>query len=98
MRATSATALLLALLTAACAGKETPAPASTSLLDKLPRVANSTAAPCRLQREIAAQNAYLATVQAGKETVYKAPCDVDPKPAAPKPAPAKAVVAQVAKS
>lgn len=38
---------------------------------------------------MAAQNSYLKTVETGKETVYKAPCDVDPKPApAPKSAPA----------
>lgn len=41
---------------------------------------NSTAAPCRLQREIAAQNSYLASIEKKSEVVYKAPCDVDRKP------------------
>lgn len=57
----------------------TPLPGTTDLLDKLPKVANSTKAPCRMQREVAAQNSYLATVKEGKVVIYKAPCDVDRK-------------------
>jgi len=52
-------------------------------LDDLPRVSNSTAAPCRLQKEIAAQNSYLASIAEKREVVYSAPCVVD------KPAPVK---------
>jgi len=46
----------------------------------MPRVANSTKAPCRVQKEIAAQNSYIATIKEKKEIVYVAPCVVD-KPA-----------------
>ena len=77
MRLKRAGALPLLLLLPACAGQETLLPATTKVLDELPRVANSTAAPCRLQREIAAQNSYIETIKTGKDTVYKAPCDVD---------------------
>ncbi len=30
-----------------------------------------------MQKEVAAQNSYLATIAEKKEVVYKAPCDVD---------------------
>jgi hypothetical protein len=43
----------------------------------MPRVNNSEAAPCRLQKEIAAQNSYVDTVLTKSETVYKAPCEID---------------------
>ncbi len=81
MRASWGILLLLALLISGCVGKETQLPATTKLLDDLPRVANSTKAPCRMQREVAAQNSYVATIKAKKPVVFKAPCDVDePKP------------------
>ena len=79
MRPQKASVLLLLLVLPACADNATPLPGTTKLLDELPRVANSTAAPCRLQREIAAQNSYLDTIKTGKDTVYKAPCDIDPQ-------------------
>lgn len=82
MRYKPASALLIALLLPACAGNATPLPGTTKLLDELPRVANSTAAPCRMQREVASQNSYLATIKEQREVIYKAPCDIDPKPAA----------------
>ena len=59
-------------------------PASTHLasktLDDLPRVHNTPLAPCRVQREIAAQTTYLASVarQLPADTVYAAPCDMLP--------------------
>lgn len=56
----------------------------------MPRVQNSTEAPCWLQRQIAAQNSYVDTIKAQAEAVYKAPCDVDP----PKKHPAKVASAQ----
>jgi hypothetical protein len=66
------------------AGSETPALETTRLLDELPKVNNSTKAPCRVQREIAAQWSYIHTIKTGKETVYAAPCEVDkPKGTAP---------------
>lgn len=79
MRLRKASALLLLLLLPACADSATQLPATTKILDKLPRVANSSAAPCRLQREIAAQNSYIDAIRTEKDTVYKAPCDIDPK-------------------
>jgi len=45
----------------------------------MPRVYNSKSAPCRLQKEIAAQNSYVDTVLTKREMVYKAPCEIDPK-------------------
>lgn len=80
MQRNSALALLASLLLPACAENGTLLPGTTKLLDDLPRVNNSTAAPCRLQREIAAQNSYLASIEKKSEVVYKAPCDVDRKP------------------
>lgn len=53
------------------------------------QVANTTKAPCRTQREIAAQNSYLDSVKEKKEVVYAAPCDTDK----PKEAPAKVAAA-----
>jgi hypothetical protein len=74
-----ALALLLALCLPACAAYETPLPATTKILDGMPRVHNSTKAPCRLQKEIAAQNSYVDTVLNKREVVYKPPCEFDPK-------------------
>jgi predicted ATPase len=71
--------LLLALMTAACAGNETRLPDTTELLDKLPKVNKS---PCWQQRQVAAQWSYLHSIEQKKEAVYKAPCDSDPKPEA----------------
>lgn len=79
MRLQKASALLLALFLPACAGYETPLPATTKILDDMPRVRNSTQAPCWQQIEIAAQNSYVDTVLTKREMVYKAPCEVDPK-------------------
>ncbi len=79
-----AAALLLALLTAACADKETRLPETTELLEKLPKVNNSPKAPCWQQQQIAVQWSYLHSIEKKKETVYKAPCEVDkPKAKAP---------------
>lgn len=72
-----ASALLIAPLVQACAGTSTQLPGTTKLLDDLPKVNNSRAAPCRMQREVAAQNSYLATISQKREVVYKAPCDVE---------------------
>lgn len=79
----------LCLLLAGCSDSATLLPGTTKLLDELPKVANSSKAPCRLQKEIAAQNSYLATIREKKEIVYVAPCVVDKPPpsAAPQPKP-----------
>ena len=73
--------LLLALFLPACAASETQLPATTKILDGMPRVHNSETAVCRLQKEIAAQNSYVDTVLTKREIVYKAPCEIDPKKA-----------------
>ena len=81
--------LLLSLVMGGCAGdKSTLVPVTTRILDALPRVENSRASPCWLQIQIAAQNSYLASVTAGQEVTYHAPCMVD-KPQTPPPAKAQ---------
>jgi hypothetical protein len=80
--------LLLPLAFGGCSlglmgGSAIPLPVTTKVIDDLPRVSNSPVAPCWQQRQVAAQNSYLATVRVGVETVYAAPCDVDkPTPGA----------------
>jgi len=32
-----------------------------------------------MQKEVAAQNSYLASIKEKREVVYKAPCDVEPE-------------------
>lgn len=91
--------LLLALSIPGCAGSGTPPPATSVLLDKVPRVDNATASPCWQQRQVAAQNSYFATIGLGREVIYKAPCDVDGKtgPARTTPAPTATIDAQRAR-
>ncbi len=65
-----------------CAAKETPGPGTTNkLLDELPRVGAHPRDTCETQRLVAAQNSYVDTIREGTELIYKAPCDIDPKPA-----------------
>jgi len=90
MLRTSARLLLLSLPLAAC----TPTgaiqlPATSKILDDMPRVQNSTKSPCWQQEQIAAQNSYVDTIKGGKEVVYSAPCKTDK----PKEAPAKVAAA-----
>lgn len=86
-------ALLLPAALAACAGQsETPSPATSVLIERLPVVENSTASPCWQQRQIAKQRSYVATVTSGRDQVFAAPCDVDRKtPPKPPAAPAAEV-------
>ena len=79
MQRSSGLLLLLSLSLAGCGGNATQLPATTKLLDGLPRVQNSPKAPCWQQEQIAAQNSFVETVKAGKEIVYVAPCKIDPK-------------------
>lgn len=75
--------LLVSLSLQGCklfAGSETPALETTRLLDELPKVHNSPKAPCRVQKEIAAQWSYIDSIKGQKEVVYAAPCETD-KPA-----------------
>lgn len=72
-------ALLTAVLIPACADPSTQPPATSLLLEKLPRVENSRGSPCWQQKQIAAQNSYIDTVKANKETIYKAPCEIEGK-------------------
>ena len=69
----------LALLLLAGCGQQTATqlPATTKVLDELPRVQNSTKAPCWLQEQIAAQNSYVDTIREKQEKVYRAPCKTD---------------------
>ena len=85
MLRSSASVLLTSLSLGACSGSAIQLPGTTKLLDELPKVQNSTKSPCWQQKQVAAQNSYIATVKDGKETVYKAPCEVDQ----PKGTPAK---------
>ena len=70
----------LALLFLAGCGQQTSTqlPATTKVLDELPRVQNSTKAPCWLQEQIAAQNSYVDTIREKQEKVYRAPCKAEP--------------------
>jgi len=77
MRAKLASVLLIVPLIQACAADGTLLPATTKVLDDLPKVQNSTKAPCWLQRQIAAQNSYVTTIRDKQEVVFKAPCDTD---------------------
>lgn len=77
MQWTKAAALLIALVIPGCKAFETQVPGTSLQIEKLPRVSNSTKSPCWQQREIAAQNSYIATIESKQEQVYKAPCDVD---------------------
>ena len=87
MLRTSAKALLLSLPLAACSPTGAiQLPATSKILDDMPRVQNSSKSPCWQQEQIAAQNSYVDSIKGGKEVVYSAPCKVD-KPA--KGAPAK---------
>ena len=52
---------------------------STKILDAVPRVDNSSKAPCRMQKQVAAQQSYFETVKAGKEVVIAAACKDDVK-------------------
>jgi len=81
MRFPRASAPLLLLALTACAGNEIQLPATTKVLDELPRVSNSPKSPCWQQEQIAAQNSYVDAIKTRKDVVYKAPCKVDPKPA-----------------
>lgn len=74
-----ASALLIALALPACADWSTQLPATTKVLDDLPRVENSTKSPCWQQRQIAKQNAYVDTIRGKKDVSYQAPCDVPQK-------------------
>lgn len=80
MRHNSASVLLIALLLPACADSATQLPGTIKLLDDLPRVQNSTKAPCWLQQQIAAQNSYVDSIRLKGERVYRAPCVVDKNP------------------
>lgn len=74
----SPAALLLSLATLHLAGCATPTPSSSKAVKRIfEPVPNYESAPCEYQRKWAAHNSKVATLKAGKEVVYKAPCDVD---------------------
>jgi hypothetical protein len=76
----SASALLMTLLLAGCADSATQLPATTKILDEMPRVQNSTKAPCWLQMQISAQNSYVDSIRFKAVRVYTAPCKFDKSP------------------
>lgn len=43
-------------------------------------ISNSSKAPCKIQKEIAAHNSVYDSLKLKKEVVYKAPCDTTSKP------------------
>lgn len=73
--------ILLALFPAlALAGCETPMSVTTKgALDSFRPLMMSRKDTCGTQREIAEHNSRYETLRTGKETVYRAPCDVDKK-------------------
>jgi len=77
MLRTSAKALPLSLLLAGCSGGAIQLPATSKILDDMPRVQNSTKSPCWQQEQIAAQNSYIDTIKGGREVVYSPPCKTD---------------------
>ena len=83
MRFPKASALLPLLLLTGCVGNATLLPATTKVLDELPRVSNSPKSPCWQQEQIAAQNSYVDAIKTKQDVVYKPPCKVDPKPTQP---------------
>lgn len=72
-------ALALAVPLAGCA---TPTPSLTNggALAAFKNIPNSPKAPCDMQKAVAEHNSRYDTLKNGKEVVYKAPCQVDPKP------------------
>lgn len=80
MQFPKASALLPLLLLTACADSATQLPATTRIIDELPRVSNSPKSPCWQQEQIAAQNSYVDAIKTKQDVVYKPPCKVDPKP------------------
>lgn len=80
MRSRSAALVLLSLALPACGNGEIQQLETTSILDAVPRVSNSSKSPCWQQREIAKQTAFFASQKAKKPVSYAAPCDAD-KPA-----------------
>jgi hypothetical protein len=76
-------ALLPCLFLGACQSPPQATPIDQmKLIRELPRVKNSAAAPCRLQKEIAEQQSYLAAVEAAaagksKPPVIVAQCGAD---------------------
>lgn len=70
----------LALAVAGCA---TPTSVTTKgALDSFRPLTMSKRDTCDTQREIAEHNSRYDTLKTGKETAYRAPCDIDKKPEA----------------
>ena len=68
----------LALSLGACAGNVTQIPLTDlGAIKSFKQIPNSKQAPCAMQKAVAEHNSVIATLSSGKETIYKAPCDVD---------------------
>lgn len=67
----------LSLALGACAESSIQTLSTNGAIAAFRALPNSRKAPCQIQRAIAEHNSVYATLRSGKETVYKAPCDVD---------------------
>ena len=78
-------ALALPLVMMGCAANETPIPLTeTGVLAAFKPIANSSKAPCAMQKDVAEHNSAYDTLRTKRPQSYKAPCDVDkPKAKAP---------------
>lgn len=72
----------LALLALVLAGCETLTPSTSShaALELFKPLPNSPKAPCSMQKAVAEHNSVYDTLAKGKETVYRAPCEIASKP------------------
>lgn len=78
-------ALLPAIL--ALAACETPTQLLTEggALNAFKPIQNSALAPCEMQKDVAEHNSRYDSIKKGKPVVYKAPCQIDKKPASTEP-------------
>lgn len=83
----SQTRLVLLPATLLLAGCETLTPVLTDAgaLNAFKPIQNSALAPCDMQKDVAEHNSRFDSIKTGKTVVYKAPCQVDKKPASTEP-------------
>jgi hypothetical protein len=74
------TALALPLAIAGCAGSGIPIPLTEDgALKAFKPIANSSQAPCAMQKDVAEHNSAYDTLKTKQPVSYKAPCEVDKK-------------------
>lgn len=65
---------------AGCAASEIPIPLTeTGALAAFKPIANSSQAPCAMQKDVAEHNSAYDTLKTKQPQTYKAPCEVDAK-------------------